>query len=138
MSIVPGFSAKDVYELIKKGHTIEAQQQIVDLQASGLELQRENLRLRYENQSLKRQLDLREKVRFERPFYWIEEGDRRDGPYCQRCYDVDTRLVRVQSTLEAGVWRCEACDKAFFDATYGPPESQSPPQSPARGSYWDS
>lgn len=52
---------KEIFELIKKGATIEAQQKIMELKETVISLQEENLELKKENLSLKKQIELTEK-----------------------------------------------------------------------------
>lgn len=34
---------------------------------------------------------------FDSNAYWVKDGESKDGPFCQRCYDVDGTLVRLHS-----------------------------------------
>ncbi len=44
--------------------------------------------------------------------YWRQSGDKDDGPFCSRRYDVDRKLIRL--TVQAGLTpRCTNCDKLF-------------------------
>jgi len=52
---------KDIFELIKKSATLEAQQKITELREIMFALQEENLELKKENLSLKQQIELSEK-----------------------------------------------------------------------------
>ncbi len=52
---------KEIFELIKKGATIEAQQKIIELKETIISLQEENLKLKGENLSLQQQIELSEK-----------------------------------------------------------------------------
>ena len=52
---------KEIFELIKRGATIEAQQRIIELKENMISLQEDNLKLREENLSMKQQLEVWEK-----------------------------------------------------------------------------
>jgi DNA-directed RNA polymerase subunit RPC12/RpoP len=52
---------KEIFELMKKGATLEAQQKIMELKETVLSLQEENLELKKENLSLKHQIEISEK-----------------------------------------------------------------------------
>jgi Zn finger protein HypA/HybF involved in hydrogenase expression len=52
---------KEIFELIKKGATIEAQQKIVELRETVISLQEENINLKKENLALKQQIEVLEK-----------------------------------------------------------------------------
>ena len=71
--------------------------------------------------SLNEQLALKQRVIWEKPYYWLEDGELRDGPYCQRCYDVEQRLVRLQGGGK-NAWNCRSCKNTFTDANYVRPQ----------------
>ena len=115
-------SYKDIVDLIKKGSTIEAHEKIMELREAAIQLQEENLELRQRLKALEEQIALRAKVVWEKPYYWIiDEGGKRDGPYCQSCYDKDSKLMRLQDG-ENGVWNCKVCKSTFVDSTYRTPQ----------------
>ena len=70
---------------------------------------------------LNEKLELKENVVFVNGVYWIQRENEKDGPYCQRCYDVDKSLIRLQfhsTTLYGSTTRyysCTAC-KTNYDA----------------------
>jgi hypothetical protein len=118
MGIIPSFSVSDVVELIKKGSTIEAQERIMDLRAAALDLQQENLSLREQVQALEAQLRLREDFQWDGVVYWAKEQDgKRDGPFCPRCKDGNSKLARLFK-LDRGqgryLWACSVCGKDFY------------------------
>jgi hypothetical protein len=99
---------KDIVELIKKGATVEAQERIMELREAALELQEENFALREKVRELEDQLRVKGQVSFDGRVYWLgKDGGGRDGPFCQRCYDAETKLIRVQSTIRG--WYCNSC-----------------------------
>ncbi len=95
-------SYKDIVDLIKKGATVEAQEKIMELRESALELQEENVSLRATIKELEDRLRIQGNLEFENGIYWLwEEDDAGDfttktGPYCQHCYDDETKLIRLQ------------------------------------------
>ena len=88
-----------------------------------MELQEENLGLRARVKALEEQLELRQKLKWEKPYYWITEGNERDGPYCQKCFDHDSKLIRLQGGNN-GTWHCYVCKGNFYDSNYKPPQVQ--------------
>ncbi|EIF8949803.1 hypothetical protein LF048_003482 [Vibrio cholerae] len=66
------------------------------------------------------QLSEREKLEYEAPYYWRIDGDKKDGPFCQKCRDVDNLLVRLQTTRVCGCWNCKSCGKDYMDSDYTP------------------
>jgi DNA-binding transcriptional MerR regulator len=89
---------QEIMDLIKKGLTLEAQEKIMELREKDLELQEENLQLKEQLKTLEQQLEIKGKLVFKDGQYWlkIEGKEELDGPFCQRCWDVDGKLVRTQ------------------------------------------
>ncbi len=81
MALLPNY--KDIVDLIKKGSTVEAQEKIMELREGALALQEENIKLKETIKDLEAKLSVKEKVVWEPPFYWLKEGDAKDGPFCQ-------------------------------------------------------
>jgi hypothetical protein len=110
-------TAKDIYDLAKKGATLELQEQLIKLREEAVRLQEENLQLREKVKSLEEQLQVKVQFQFDGSAYW--KGDPRskdkEGPYCQRCYDADMKVVRLQSHhysyqgQDNYSWQCRAC-----------------------------
>lgn len=101
---------KDIVELMKKGATVEAQEKIMELREAVLELQEQNFALRQDIGDLNKQLRLNEEVQFDGAVYWRFEEGKRIGPFCQRCFDVDKKLVRLQDY--DNVWYCLECKQS--------------------------
>lgn len=120
MNLLPNY--KDIIELLKKGATIEAQEKIMELREGALALQEENIQLRERIKELENELNLKKNVIYEPPYYWLKLNDKKDGPFCQNCYDSKQKLIRLQS-LGKGAWRCHSCDKNYFDGTFRSDES---------------
>jgi len=102
---------KDIIELIKKGATVEAQEKIMELRESALELQEENFTLRERVRALEDELKLKQQLKFEKTKYWLIDGQTKDGPFCQRCYDVEKKLVRLQDYENS--WYCVECKQGY-------------------------
>jgi hypothetical protein len=100
-------SYKDILELIKKGATVEAQEQIMALREAALELQVDNFALRERVKSLEEALRNKGQLQFDGAVYWLNEDGKLDGPFCQHCYDVNSKLVRLQDWSDS--WLCYAC-----------------------------
>lgn len=102
---------KDIFELIKKGATVEAQEKIMELREIAIELQEENFALKDHIRTLEEELKLKQQLKFEKTVYWLIDGQDKDGPFCQRCYDVEKKLVRLQNYGSS--WFCVACNQSF-------------------------
>jgi hypothetical protein len=66
---------------------------------------------------LEDKLRIRRNIRWKEPAYWVEEDDSSDGPFCQKCYDIDSRLVRLQGDGE-GWFQCLACTSSVVTKEY--------------------
>ena len=64
------------------------------------------------------QLAVKEKLQWEKPYYWLIEGTRKEGPFCQHCYDKNKELIRLQGNSD-GYWECKACKSNYTDSTWG-------------------
>lgn len=102
---------KDIVDLIKKGATIEAQEKIMELREAALGLQEENFTLREKIRALEDELRVKQQLTFERTAYWLDNGHTKDGPFCQRCHDVQKILVRLQNY--GTDWFCVACKQSY-------------------------
>lgn len=126
MSIID--DTKKIMELIKKYNDAELYQKIVDLRDEIFELKEENLNLKEKIKNLVEEKKVSEKMFFEAPFYWKMDGDKKDGPYCQKCYDDDKKLIRLQA-LEKEYWQCCVCKNYFRDPSYSRPKRPPTPGS---------
>lgn len=82
-------------------------------------LSKENLELQDEIRSLKgklekheQQLALRDQMKFERPYYWKVDGEEKDGPFCQLCFDDGQKTIRLQDWGNRD-WKCQKCGNLF-------------------------
>jgi hypothetical protein len=113
-------NVKDIAELIKKYDNVELYQKIIDLRDEIFELKEDNLKLKEKIKSLEEEKKINEKMIFELPFYWLKDGEKKDGPYCQKCYDDNKKLIRLQD-LKNGFWACLVCKCGVADPSYRPP-----------------
>ncbi|EIE9609474.1 hypothetical protein [Vibrio parahaemolyticus] len=73
---------------------------------------------------LQKEIENKVNTVFEEPYYWLENDGQRDGPYCQRCKDVDHLFVRLQSASSKGRWTCRACKEIYIDGDYVAPQKR--------------
>lgn len=118
MSPLPDY--KTIVDLIKKGSTIEAQEQIMELREAAIALKAENTQLKEQVAELKKQLEMKEAIVWQDPYYFLVNGEAKDGPYCQHCYDKESKLIRLQKWGK-GWWKCQCCENDVFDRDYVPP-----------------
>ena len=68
---------------------------------------------------LKKNLEIKTNVVYEKPSYWLVNGDKKDGPFCQKCYDDNHKLVRLQGGKN-DYWTCSVCKEKFKGVGYVP------------------
>lgn len=68
---------------------------------------------------LEDKLSIKQKLKWIEPNYWVVDGEQKDGPYCQHCYDKNKELIRLQGNGE-GYWECKACKNSYTDSNYKP------------------
>lgn len=62
-------------------------------------------------------LDVKEKLHWESPYYWLLGETKKEGPFCQHCYDKNHELIRLQGNGE-GYWECKACKSSYTDSSW--------------------
>jgi len=71
---------------------------------------------------LRQQLHLKDNMEYEAPYYWSIDGKNdKDGPFCQKCYDVDKQLIRLQKVGSNDLWSCHNCSGKFKGKNYRAP-----------------
>lgn len=111
-------SLKDSEQKLKLAELIEA---LADVKVNSAEVKQTILEKDQEIQSLKQQLVLNNEVQYESPYYWRLDGDHKDGPFCQQCYDNEKKLIRLQGG-NRDTWCCMTCSNTFHGPDYSPPK----------------
>lgn len=93
-------NVKDIYTLIKRLGDQELVEKMADLRDEIFEL-------REENRNLKEKLSEREEynMNFEHNMYW--NSDKKDGPYCSKCWDDNKKAIRLQKQNDE--YYCPVC-----------------------------
>jgi len=113
--------AKDIVKLIKKYDDAELYEKIIDLRDEISKLRENNLKLKEKIKALKEENKISEKIVFEKPYYFLKDDVKKDGPYCQKCYDDNKKLIRLQERRDyPGSWKCLVCKCDFTDSSYKP------------------
>jgi hypothetical protein len=73
---------------------------------------------------LNSKLEIKEKLYYDGQFYWLQDSESKDGPYCQPCYDKNSKLIRLQP-LTKGQWQCLVCRNIFYTKDYKSPDYNS-------------
>ncbi len=67
---------------------------------------------------LQESFQIKKNVKYEKPYYWLYQENKKEGPFCQHCYDKDDRLIRLQSSNDNGYWERKVCSNGYKDSTY--------------------
>ena len=113
-------NAKDIAELIKKMGNMDLYEKIMGLREEIFALKEENLTFRENVKTLEEAQDIKNKMKYEAPYYWLEEAGKKEGPYCQKCYDSEGKQLRLQDHKN-GHWYCLSCRSSVTDGSYSPP-----------------
>lgn len=112
---------KTITDLLKKGLTLEAQEQIMALREAAVDLKAENTDLKEQLAEMKTKADLRDKLIWHPPYYLLSRTENEtDGPYCQHCWDKFKELIRLQKICK-GKWECLSCKNDVLGDDYEPP-----------------
>ena len=65
---------------------------------------------------LHQKLELKENIIWKKPYYFVMQNEKKDGPFCQKCYDSNQQLIRLQG--EEGWWQCLECKNTVTDENY--------------------
>lgn len=107
-------TAKGIYELSKKGMTIELQEKLMQLREEALELQEENLNLKNENLILKEQVESRENLKFKRKVYFRDDDT---IPFCPYCFEKSKLLIHLSGPTPSGsvqLYHCQECSIEYW------------------------
>ena len=100
-------TAKDAYDLAKKGMTIELQEKIMELREEALSVQEENLQLRKRVIELEHKITIDSAMEFKKPFY-IKSGD--EHPFCPVCWEKDKSPIHLKGPAGDPEWyQCPVC-----------------------------
>ncbi len=120
-------SYKEIAAMIERGDRHEAKEHILKLREAWFELRDENQSLKQEIQNLQAKKDVASSLKFDGSLYWLYEDDlagdavKSAGPFCQRCWDVDSNLVRLQGRSHGrDIWTCLGCEKVTYGQGYVP------------------
>lgn len=86
-----------------------------------LRVQEENYALKDKIKQLEEKIEEKGKIIYEKPSYWAVDGENKDGPFCQKCYDADRKLIRLQGG-KRDVWSCHQCKSTYYGPNYTPPQ----------------
>lgn len=101
MGVIESF--KDVLKVADTLNNLELYKKLSELQTAVFTLEEEN-------RSLKERLNIKANVVFEDGRYWLNTNGRKEGPFCNICWDIDAKLVRMTISKIMGVETDFGCD----------------------------
>ena len=128
--VLPIPKYNEIIELLKKGATIEAQEKIMELRETALQLQEESIEFKKKIKELEEAIETKNCIVWEAPYYFIEKDNKKDGPFCQLCYDKEKLLIRLHEGKK-GSWSCHSCEKIFRDKSYVPSQRKTISKGPS-------
>jgi hypothetical protein len=111
-------SKKKVNEVLDKLGTV--QDTLFYIREELLKLQDDKQALKKTISELEEKLSIKSKLVYEKPSYWMQENDSRIGPFCQRCYDAEQKLIRLQGGKNDS-WKCMQCNSKYHGPKYRSP-----------------
>lgn len=129
---------KEIVALVKKMNNMPLLKKVVALEADILALQQENLGLKKSMSQLQEKLDLKASMIYEKPFCWKVEGDRREGPYCPKCWESEGKPIHLKeaprsvsggsssNNVGSDLWICPRCNGSHRGPRYTPPPPPEP------------
>lgn len=111
---------KSIAKIIQKADNIQLYQKILDVQSQALHLMEENIKVRQENNDFKDKFNTKQKLLYQKQMYWFIEDDEygdqknKDGPFCTRCWDDESKTIRLHSGIRHGTFQCPKC-QVFVD-----------------------
>ena len=95
--------------------------QVLEFQSGLFDVRDQLLAQQDEIRDLKEKLSLKDEVFWEPPFWWKRVGDQKEGPYCQKCHDVESKLVHLVEDTVRGLWHCNKCKSSYYGPTFRRP-----------------
>ncbi|EKD24131.1 MAG: hypothetical protein ACD_81C00100G0007 [uncultured bacterium] len=99
---------KSAAAVLKEAGKIEQYEQILVVQKELLDQQKHIYDLEIENRALKELLKVRDSLEFRNGAYW-KIGEKEEGPFCSRCWDVNSKTVRMRPGANRAFHGCPEC-----------------------------
>lgn len=102
---------------------LELQQSLINANTQLLELSAENQSLSGRIAELERQGEIEKELSHDVAVYWRVHDGKKEGPYCQNCWDPHRKLIRLTPSGATGAYHCGVCGgKGFHTADFRFPQ----------------
>jgi len=121
---------KSIGKVLQEAGKIKQYQQILKLQQKLLDIQKKIDDLGAENKELESKLQFQDNLIYKNNAYWTKNRDKKDGPFCSRCWDVEKNTVRMKPCIDNPAFHsCPECKtRVQTDPSYRPRfTSRKPP-----------
>lgn len=101
---------KTAAKIAQEAGKIDLYGQILEVYEKLLEQQTKILTLEEENKDLRKRLNTKENLTYQNNAYWVIQDEKKDGPFCSRCWDVQQNLVRIKQSINSSSFHtCPEC-----------------------------
>lgn len=101
---------KSIGKVLQEAGKIEQYKQILDAQQKLLEIQKKLDDLETDNKRLRGELEIKGELVPEGNLYWLENDGKKDGPFCTRCWDDESKTIRLHRSESSGRLHCPKCN----------------------------
>lgn len=99
-------------EIAEQFKYLEIREALTKVRLEAIDLAEQLITAREENLVLREATRLRDEFEFEDNVYWTKSEAGRVGPYCPKCKDGESKLVRM--SIQDDGWFCQVCG-VFID-----------------------
>lgn len=113
----------DISKLLEIIRDPDLKIKINDLYGENIKLKEENYTLRKRLDELEERVNVKSRLVHEGNHYFLTEGDKRQGPYCTKCWDSDNKLIRLHKGGHHNglqYFSCPNCKTSTNTGTYIP------------------
>lgn len=101
-----------ILDLLKKGAVAEAQEQFTALHESALTRRQSDFQHHDRIRALADEAGSRGQLESDGTAYYLVENGKRSGSFCRRCYDTESKLVKLRA-LDGATFVCFACKTEY-------------------------
>ena len=94
-----------------KGKIVDLMDALVEAKSQVVSIQEEIAEKDRTIRELGEQLSLKEKMKYEKPYYWVFKDNKKEGPFCPKCWDSEKKQIHV--ILHTGGSRCPNCQNYY-------------------------
>lgn len=110
---------KTAATIAKESGKLELQGEILGIHEKLLEQQKKISDLEADNKELKEKLKTKGNLKPEKNAYWIMNEEKKDGPFCTGCWDSETLLMRLHSSVNDSLsYTCPKCKNYIRTAPF--------------------